>query len=255
MQKAEARSMCKSTFCWQMDCDEIVHELDAEKVIDLCSKFPANVDLISLPVVEYWGGQEKVRLDIMPWKWRLSRNKQNITHGIPAELRKYDSNGDLYAAEGTDGCDMIDSKTGNRINHVTFYNAEADQVRRSALLGNQKALKDYNDWFNNVINNLPGVFHYSWYDLERKIKLYKDYWTKHWESLSGKKYEDTSSSNMMFDHPWSEVTDEMIEQRAKELKEKLGGWIWHQKWDGKTITPHLTVEKSQPKIMLNRNKK
>lgn len=250
MQKAEARSMCKSTFCWQMDSDEIVHEFDSKKIIDLCSKFPPNVDLISLPVIEYWGGPEKVRLDIMPWKWRLSRNKKNITHGIPSDLRRHDSNGDLYAAEGTDGCDMIDSQTGSRIPHVTFYTSEADQVRRSALVGNQQALKDYNIWFNNVINNLPGVFHYSWFNLERKIKLYKDYWTKHWESLSGKKYEDTAASNMMFDHPWSKVTDEMIEKRAKEFKEKLGGWIWHQKWDGKTTTPHLTVEKTQPKIML-----
>lgn len=252
MQKAEARLMCKSTFCWQMDSDEIVHELDAEKIVDLCSKFPPGVDLVSLPVVEYWGGQEKVRLDVMPWKWRLSRNKRNITHGIPLELRKYDSNGNLYAAEGTDGCDMINSETGKRISHVTFYTNEADQLRRSALLGNEQSLKDYNAWFNSVIENLPGVFHYSWYDLERKIKLYKNYWTKHWESLFGKSYEDTASSNMMFDLPWSEVTDEMIKNKAKEFKEKLGGWIWHSKWDGKTTTPHLTINKVQPKIMLNK---
>lgn len=255
MQKAEARSMCTSQFCWQMDSDEVVHENDAQKVIDLCLKFPAGVDIISLPVIEYWGGQEKVRLDIMPWKWRLSRNKENITHGIPVELRQYDSNGDLYALEGTDGCDMIDLETGKRIDHVTFYSSEADQVRKSAMMGNEKALKDYNEWFNNVIDNLPGVFHYSWYNLERKIKLYKNYWTKHWESLSGKKYEDTAMSNMMFDCPWSEVTDKMIEKRAKEFKENLGGWIWHKKWDGKTKTPHLFIKKEQPKIMLEGSKK
>lgn len=251
MQKAEARLMCQSDFCWQMDSDEIVHENDAEKIINLCLRFPNNVDLISLPVIEYWGGPEKVRLDIMPWKWRLSRNKRNITHGIPVELRKYDSDGNLYASEGTDGCDMIDLESGKRINHITFYTNEADQVRRSAILGNETALKNYNEWFNKVIENLPGVFHYSWYNLERKIKLYKNYWTKHWQSLSGKIYEDTAESNMMFDCPWSEVTDDMIKNRAKELKENLGGWIWHQKWDGKIRTPHLRVNRPQPKFMLN----
>ncbi len=250
MQKAEARSMCKSTFCWQMDSDEIVHEDDVQKIIDLCIKFPAGVDLISLPVIEYWGGPEKVRADIMPWKWRLSRNKKNITHGIPSELRRYDEDGNLYAAEGTDGCDMIDSTSGTRINHISFYSAESDNARRNGLLGNKESLEDYNKWFNNVIENLPGVFHYSWFDIERKMKLYRDYWTKHWESLSGKKYEDTSSSNMMFDFPWSKVTDEMIKSRAVELKTKLGGWIWHRKWDGTTTTPHLTINRSQPKIML-----
>ena len=249
MQKAEARSMCKSTFCWQMDSDEIVHEDDAQKIIDLCSKFPQGVDIISLPVIEYWGSDEKVRADIMPWKWRLSRNKQNITHGIPKDLRKYDESGNLYAIAG-DGCDMIDSNTGERINHVSFYSQEADQARNAAMLGNEKALAEYNAWFNNVVNSLPCVFHYSWYNLERKIKLYRDYWTKHWESLSGKTYEDTAESNMMFDVPWSKVTDQMISEKASQLKEKLGGWIWHRKWDGKTLTPHLKINRTQPKIML-----
>ncbi len=253
MQKAEARLMCKSTFCWQMDSDEIVHEDDAQKIIDLCSKFPSGIDLISLPVIEYWGGPEKVRIDITPWKWRLSRNKPNITHGIPFELRRYDEQGYLFAAEGTDGCDMIDSETGKRIDHISFYSAEADRARNAALLGNQKAIKDYSLWFNEVINNLPGVFHYSWFNLERKIKLYRDYWTKHWESLTGKDYKDTSETNMMFDLPWSKVTDEMVKSRAAELKDKLGGWVWHRKWDGMTITPHITINRNQPKVMLEKN--
>jgi glycosyltransferase involved in cell wall biosynthesis len=252
MQKAEARSMCKSTFCWQMDSDEIVHEDDVQKIIDLCSKFPTGVDLISLPVIEYWGGPDKVRVDIMPWKWRLSRNKPNITHGIPADLRRTDAEGHIYAAEGTDGCDMIDATTGKSINDISFYSLEADATRQAAILGNQNALNDYNIWFSNVIENLPGVFHYSWYDIERKMKLYRDYWTRHWESLSGKKYEDTAQSNMMFDSPWSQVTDEMISFRAKELKNKLGGWIWNRKWDGTTITPHLTINRTQPQIMLSK---
>jgi glycosyltransferase involved in cell wall biosynthesis len=251
MQKAEARSMCTGDFCWQMDSDEIVHEDDCEKILNLCAKFPANVDLISLPVVEYWGGSEKVRADVLPWKWRLSKNKKNITHGIPSDARRTDENGNLYAAYG-DGCDMIDSSSHERIPHVTFYTSEVDSARKQAVSGDLEAIKNYQEWFNKVVDNLPGVFHYSWFDLPRKIKLYKKYWTKHWESLSGKSYEDTSESNMMFDVPWSQVTDEMIEALASELSEKLGGWIWHQKWDGKTKTHHITISKSQPKIMLDK---
>ena len=41
----------------------------------------------------------------------------------------------------------------------------------------------------------------------------------------------------------------MIQERAKEFTEKLGGWIWHQKWDGKTITPHINSDKELPSIM------
>ena len=109
----------------------------------------------------------------------------------------------------------------------------------------------YGNWFNSVINSLPGVHHYSWYDLPRKIRTYKNYWTKHWLSLYGKSVDDTADNNMMFDLPWSEVTDEMIEARAKEMKEKLGGWIWHRKWNG-SPTPHITVNRNEPKLMQNR---
>jgi glycosyltransferase involved in cell wall biosynthesis len=253
MQKAEARAMCTSEFCWQMDCDEVVHESDSKKIIELCRKFPNGVDIISLPVVEYWGGPDKVRADIMPWKWRISRNSPNITHGIPAELRKLDNDGNVYAAAG-DGCDMIDKDSGERIPHISFYTSEVDAARRAAVAGNEQALGQYQIWFNNVVESLPGVFHYSWYDIERKIKLYKNYWTKHWESISGKTYVDTAESNMMFNVPWSQVTDQMIKERAAELAQKLGGWIWHSKWDGVQKTHHIVVNKSQPKWMLEETK-
>jgi hypothetical protein len=53
---------------------------------------------------------------------------------------------------------------------------------------------------------------------------------------------------MMFDVPWSQVTDEMIEERAKELSINTGGWIWHSKWNGQRI-PHVVCRKSPPAIM------
>ncbi len=247
MQKAEARSMCTSEFCWQMDSDEVVHEEDYQKIIDLCSKSPASVEILSLPVIEYWGGPEKVRADIQPWKWRLSRNLPHITHGIPTHLRREDELG-VYASQGTDGCDMIHKVTGEIINHLTFHTEESERVRIAAVSGNLEAIAVYQDWFNRVVENIPGVHHYSWYNMPRKMRLYRDYWTRHWNSLFNGSLEDTSSTNMMFDVPWSEVTEEMIEERAKLLTEKTGGWIWHRKWDGRS-TPHIVVKKTQPKIM------
>jgi glycosyltransferase involved in cell wall biosynthesis len=249
MQKAEARSMCTKEFCWQMDSDEIVHETDIAKISELYRLIPSDVHIMSLPVVEYWGCLDKVRCDISPWKWRLSRNLPSITHGIPKELRKFDNEGNLYAAPGTDGCDMIDSKSYERLMHVTFYNQEAENVRLAALSGNEQAKKQYEDWFNNVVNSVPSVYHYSWLDLVRKIKLYKDYWTSHWVKLNGNVYNDSAETNMMFDVPWSDVSDDMIENKAKELS-NIGGWIWHRKWDG-TKTPWIHLNKNQPLLMAN----
>jgi len=248
MQKAEARSMCTGDFCWQMDSDEIVHEDDYEKVKDLCKSFPKDVDILSLPVIEFWGTLEKVRMDIQPWKWRLSKNKNNITHGIPFNLRRYDSGGRVYSLPGSDGCDMIDKTTGERLNHMGFYTQDADKFRQKGLLSLNNVDRDqYEKWFNEMTNILPCVFHYSWLNLPRKIKLYRDYWSAHWENLVGNDYKDLPTTNMMFDVPWTEVTDDMINDLAKKLS-KTGGHIWHSKWNGQ-ITPWIGCSRKQPKIM------
>jgi len=249
MQKAEARKMCTGDFCWQMDSDEIVHEDDAQKIVEICRHIPREVDVLSLPVIEYWGSSSKVRADIQPWKWRLSRNKPNITHGIPVDLRKVDSEGITIAIGGTDGCDMIDTETGERLPHMSFYTPDIEGVRQAAMIGNQEALQQYENWFNSAVAQLPCVFHYSWHDMPRKIKLYRDYWQNHWLGLWDKDTSDSVENNMMFDCPWSEVSDKMIEDRAAELSSKLGGWIWHKKWDGVTTTPHITCNRTEPAVM------
>lgn len=247
-QKAAARALCIKDFCWQMDSDEIVHEDDIAKIHKLVKNMPKNAEILSLPVIEYWGGPDKVRADIQPWKWRLSRNLPHITHGIPSPLRKFDSNGQMYAAEGTDGCDMIHAQTGESLQHLSFFTPDVENARRAGLVGNTQALQAYENWFNQVVNGLPCVFHYSWFDISRKIKLYKKYWTKHWNSLYNKKSDDSAQNNMMFDMPWSSVTDDMIVERANELKQ-IGGWIWHSKWHGEK-TPWIKCNREQPQIML-----
>jgi glycosyltransferase involved in cell wall biosynthesis len=249
LQKAEARSLCTQEFLWQQDADEVVHEGDYHKISRLCRNFPRQSVLVALPVIEYWGSQEKVRCDINPWKWRLSRNIPQITHGIPGNLRKYDSDGEIYAEQGTDGCDYIHSENYSVIPHASFYTEESHNVRMRALLGDNGALKVYSEWFNNVIDQLPGVHHYSWIDIPRKIKTYKNYWSKHWMSLFDISQEDTAENNMFFDKPWSDVSSEEIESLAEDLKNKLGGWIFHKKVDLNSSVPHITVPRPQPKVM------
>ena len=249
MQKAEARSLCTSEFCWQMDADEVIHEDDAQKIIDLAKKFPKNVDIAALPVIEFWGQTTKVRVDINLSKWRLSRNKKNITHGVPVELRAYDEDGELYAKQGTDGCCMIYSNTGERAQFVSFITPEIENARRVACSGNQETLQQIEQWFNQVVANLPSVYHYSWIDFKRKIHLYRDTWQKHWLSLYNMNVEDTAENNMFFDVPWSQVTEKMIDEKCNELAQ-TGGHIFHTKFDLNKRTPWIKINQFPPKIMM-----
>ena len=244
--KAYARSLCSSNWCWQQDIDEIVHQDDAPKIKPFAANLPKAMHLVALPVTEYWGNKGKVRVDINPWKWRMSRNLNHITHGVPQELRQYDEKGEMYAAPGTDSCDYIDIDTGERIPFSSFYTTEVHQVRILALQGNKQALAQYEAWFNSVITQIPGVHHYSWFNLEQKIKNYKNYWTRFWQSMYGETQEDTAENNMFFNKPWSEVSDDDIQQLALELESKMGGWIFHQKVNFNHPTPSMKIQVSEP---------
>lgn len=252
-QKAVARVMCTKEWCWQQDIDEIVHEDDYDKIKKLAKQIPKSISLISLPVIEYWGGPEKIRMDINPSKWRLSRNDPAITHGIPLQHRKLDKEGMLYSA-GSDGCDYIMADGFESIPQTDFFTPEARQTQSAALEGNKDAQKAYAYFMGLAYEQLPCVHHYSWFDIERKIHTYKNYWSRHWAALfdeNSQLPEDTAHNNKFFDKPWSEVTDEEISSLASRLKEEMGGWVFHNRIDFEKPTPWIRSTKNQkhPSIM------
>lgn len=246
-QKAKARSLCTEEFCWQQDSDEVVHEDDYEKIPQLARQLPNNICLLSLPVIEYWGGPSKVRMDIFPWKWRLSRNVLGITHGVPGHLRVQEEGG-YYSKPGTDGCDYIFEQTLEPVPHASFYTNDVEKLRQMSM-GSAEALRAYGNWVTNVVNSLPSVHHYSWFNIGRKIRTYRDYWSKHWQSLYNIVQEDTPENNMFFDSTWTEVSEEQIDDLATRLAMEMGGWIFHSKVDFKQRTPFLKPVKSHPVTM------
>jgi len=249
MQKAAARDLCTGDFCWQQDVDEIIHENDYQKIRNLLTTIPKSVNLVALPVTEFWGNKGKIRIDINPWKWRLSRNHPSITHGIPANLRRQDENGDTYSLQGSDGCDYVTRETGEFVPFVNFHNQQTEQLRQMSMR-DPAARNQYVSWLSSVTQNLPGVYHYSWFNLPRKIKTYKNYWTRHWQSMYNINQEDTPENNMFFDKKWSDVSDQEIDEISSRLEREMGGWIFHRKIDWNNPTPSVTIENiTHPEIM------
>ena len=244
--KAFAREQCTGDFLWQMDCDEVCQPGMRQKIEDLLAKvnFLKDTPLIALPVVEYWGGIDKVRVDVNPWKWRLSRNDKVITHGIPIQLRQY-KDGLLFARHGTDGCDYIDANTGEIIPCIHFIKDDIEHLRRAAITQSE-AIPMYQFWFQAVTEQLPSVYHFSWWSIAAKIQKFKHFWNDSWLTLYGEKSDKPKGWNPFFERPLSEVTDEEIKVKARELATNTGGHIFHTAWTGQK-TNHVKLDQALPK--------
>ncbi|MFA6049679.1 MAG: glycosyltransferase [Candidatus Paceibacterota bacterium] len=244
--KAYAREQCTGDYLWQMDCDEVCPADTRTKIEELLEKVGPKASLIALPVVEYWGSKEKIRVDVNPWKWRLSKNDPNITHGIPAQLR-WEKDGLLYARHGTDGCDYIYADTGEIVPCVHFMRPEVEDVRRKASTEDEAA-NMYRFWLQTVIEQLPTVYHFSWWSIAAKIRKYKHFWNNSWLTLYGEKQDKPEGWNPFFDRPLSEVSDEEINITAKKIATETGGHIFHSPWTGQK-TKHISLEHELPEVI------
>lgn len=244
--KGIARKQCTGDILYQFDLDEVVHELQVPRLLKLIEEFSASGNLIlALPVVEYWGSSGKVRLDINPLKPRLSKNIKQITHGIPKNLRTWHKNL-MYAKHGTDGCDYIDVNTGDYIPVTSTVPMNIWPLRETALQGNPGALQMYETWFNQYILRNPGVFHYSWFDIERKIHQYRLFWDTFWKAL----YNEGDKPNVLFPNKtWRMVTEGEIRDYATLLETTTGGHIFHKPFDPKKTTPSITTLYDHPEVM------
>lgn len=246
--KAVARSKCTGEYLWQMDVDEIAEPYirpKIDKILTEAGAFMEQCPIISLPVIEYWGSKDKIRIDVNPWKWRLSKNLPYITHGIPKHLRKIE-NGLLYANKGTDGCDYIHAETGEVIPFSNFVTNEVEQIRRKALL-DPAAAQDYQNWFNMIVTHLPTVHHFSWFSIQNKILKFKHFWNDSWLSLYNEK--KPKGWNPFFDKKTlNEVSGEEITELANKLSTETGGHIFHTPWNGSKIN-HITLECEIPPVV------
>ena len=227
MMKAFARALCTKEFCWQQDCDEIIHESDYKKIKDLTLSVPSTAKVISLPVLDLYGTSKTIREDRGLYKARFSKNLPEITHGIPKHLRKVNEHGKTFCDKNmSDGCDYINAQTFEPIDsQVTFYNQIFFQTQQNDLPAFEKLMRESYAKF-------PSMWHFSWHDLVRRINVDLEFWDEQWKRLNGDK--DIPLENRFFPGiPRSEITLEMVNQRSEFLKDK--------KFDGSPM-PLITID-------------
>ena len=210
IQKAFARALCENEYLWQMDCDEVVHERDYEKIKLITKRFPKTHDILHLPVVELWGNEEYVTGRRHCWKWRMSRNKPEITHAINKNARLVDEKtGKIYAKKGmSDGCEYVNTMTYEMLPHTGFYNQQVELARIHAP-------DRYAQGISEIFEHIPSVYHYSWCSIERKLEQLKKggVWDKMWSLLYQEETQDRFSD---LDSP------EKVKVLAKKLYD-MGG--------------------------------
>lgn len=249
--KTRGRQLSTGNYLWQFDVDEIVHENDYEKIKTLCSNWPKEQLLLVLPVIEFWGSNGKARIDVNPWKWRLSKNDPTIIHGIPKDQRTYDKEGKLFS-KGSDGDDYIFSDSLERVPLVMTYTNNIESARRESLQNPEK--KQLSELYGKMIKKYmsvyPAIYHYSWWSLSRKIQAYKTYWHKHWANFYNQDTKDTAENNVFFDKPWADVNNSDITNMSIKLEREMGGWIFHSKVNFSKPTPSFIFNEEHPKVMI-----
>ncbi len=228
MQKAFARALCQHEFLWQQDCDEVVHEDDYDKIKMITKRFPVQADILHLPVIELWGSPEYVTGRRHSWKWRMSRNKPEITHGINNNARlTSEKTGKVYAKQGmSDGCEYVNAMTYEMLPHTGFYE------NRNIELARLHMPEEYAKGMNQVFNVMPSVFHYSWCSLPNKIRNFTNKWDKQWNALY-------LTENV---ERFPGVTDDQIDEVAKKLFDEGGE-------ESDQVKYKFKLERTNPAVM------
>lgn len=241
--KAYAKSQCTGDYCLQFDLDELLVG-NRKQIERLCLKTSESYPILALPVIEPWGSQNKIRIDINIWKWRIYKNLPWLTHGIPNGFKEV-INGFIYAKPGTDGSDPIDIRTGNRVEVINFVPAEIEQVRRQAVF-NQNFVKQYGDWVNMVTDRMPYVLHYSWWSVYHKMIKYRNFFNDYWFALYGQQL--PKDWNPFGNKSLEEMTDDEMRETAKKIEDGCAGFIFHQKIDLNNIPKTNHFEFNKPLV-------
>lgn len=213
-QKAIAKAMCSNEFCIQFDVDEYACG-SVEEWLRLIKDLPDNVDIFNMFVYEPIGCVYNARLSDShnPVKWRVYRNKPEITHGIPLQDR-LEKDDKVFSKGMSDGCFPI-----HIVNNEVYPSFTSAPLKKLQQLKKRSA-EEYKEAIEEYMDNNPFVFHLGHVDLENKIKLYLDSWHDWWCRLYDKDPNDPNNNKYFPGVAVKDVTYEMVLDKVDEIIKK-----------------------------------
>lgn len=212
--KAMARAMTSNPFLIQSDVDEICQG-DPLLWKQLCKNMDDKIDIYNLLVVEPYGELGKVRInkEHTAWKWRISKNKPEITHGIPKHDR-LEKDGKIYSKGFSDGTFPVHIVSNEMIPSYT-----PPCLQKLTSLKQQEKWDEYKQQMLHIMFNRPHVLHLGHIDLKGKLKHYLSTWHQWWCELYNKDVEDPQNNQYFPGVKLTDITEDMIEQKVAELKQ------------------------------------
>ena len=207
-QKQLARMACKSNFLIQMDADEVLHESGYDLIRKHVREWKEDQLILCYAQIEPFACTLSANTMNHCWKWRLSLNLPWLGHGIQRDQRKRNEKGQTYSTT-TDGCEMIDFRTGDWAPSHNFYNSELEQMRRETPWLYARACNEI------IFRNVPTIWHASWMFVPRKLKMVKRFWQDQWETLR----QGPSGENKTWKHDPRTSTPEQDAEMIKDIEE------------------------------------
>ena len=173
-EKTYARELCSGDYVLQLDADEIIHEHEPRSLYTLIENHQDS-DILDLPCINFYGDNDHIRIEDNCWKWRISKNDKRIIHGVHKQARQEQEDGTVSMDKKiSDGCEYIYSDTLEIAQHkIAFpmkYMVAHEKIKHTKDEQREKAIKAFKEELSKLIESGPVVFHYSWHDLDRKVK-------------------------------------------------------------------------------------
>ena len=212
--KAFSRAMTTGEYVIQFDADEICLG-DPAKWKQVAKNMGPSTDIVNLIVLEPFGSPSRLRLnpEHNPVKWRVFRNKPEITHGIPKQDKR-EKDGKTYSKGGSDGCFPV-----HVVTEMLYPSKLHDSAAGIKALYGPKADQEYVQFVQkHLAEKTPMVLHLGHVDLKNKLDLYLSVWHSWWAELYGK---DSADISLYFPGMTIEQVDEkVVNQKVAELKNK-----------------------------------